>query len=1128
MDLFNADITGQMGFRLLRLEVYNWGTFDKHIWSLDIDGDTALLTGDVGSGKSTLVDSIITLLVPPKKVTYNKAADASAKERNLASYVRGYYGQKRSESGAGTPEALRNRNQYSVILAVFGDQNIGARVTLAQVFWFKDDTNYPARFYVVSDRTMSIEKDFTDFGSEIKSLRKRLMADSLTKVYDDYTQYSREFRRRFGIRSAQSMELFQQTISMKKVDALTGFVRQNMLEPPDTAKDVEVLLSHFHDLDEAHEAVVRARQQQELLTPLVDVGNRYFEDLDKGHKLDIMEDMLPVWFAQNEYKLRSTDAEKLTKNLSELKAELQKIEAEQTTNEESFNDVTLQLFQKGGQELSILEKELVNDKQNLERRQQDRTEYEKRTKLIGVTPAQDEDEFTEQQNGLADLGKKEKAKELQLSEERLEQESELKALRNSIHSTEEELKSLKNRKSSIPAEYIKLRHDLCKSIDLAEDELPFVGELLQVQEEDAEWEGALERLLHGFGISLLIPKYRYNQIITWMEKHSLKQRLVYYSAETDEFPVDFEDLPEEAACRKLMIRHDSKYFGWLTAELKQRFNHVCCESINDFKKEKFAITKGGQVKLGGKRHEKDDRFDINDRRRYVLGFSNLKKIGALEAELEDLKTEEKRIQREITKLKTNRKQCLERQQAIELLKETKEFSYIDVAGLEALINLKERKMDELRDQNSAFKELEITKHKLMQEKLKLVQRYNELRDAVTRGEDRLKNHDNRLADAKAKMENADPAIFAEAAPLIEQYSAVVFNEDTLRLDNQNKLFNDFQRYISKEKTTVSEQREEKGRQLAERMQEFRLKFPEISNDLGSEPAALGDYSQILSKLELDDLPKFEDRFKHLLRENTIRQLALFREKLNGVCDRIVERIELINESLAQIDYNDGRYIQLEADLVVDTEIRAFRDQLRECTDGAGAEDYSEERFQKVQEIISRFKGRPESAESDIRWRDRVIDVRNWFSFAASEKWRDGNEEYEHYTDSGGKSGGQKEKLAYTILAASLVYNFGLEGKAPDGSDQLRTFRFVVIDEAFLKSSDESARFGLELFKKLDLQLLVVTPLAKIGTIEPYVKHVGFVYQDDQQHRSYLRNLTIKELGSEREAYENAQDVAGNI
>ena len=32
---------------------------------------------------------------------------------------------------------------------------------------------------------------------------------------------------------------------------------------------------------------------------------------------------------------------------------------------------------------------------------------------------------------------------------------------------------------------------------------------------------------------------------------------------------------------------------------------------------------------------------------------------------------------------------------------------------------------------------------------------------------------------------------------------------------------------------------------------------------------------------------------------------------------------------------------------------------------------------------------------------------------------------EHFTDSGGKSGGQKEKLAYTILAAALAFQFGL-------------------------------------------------------------------------------------------------------
>ena len=127
-----------LGFRLQRLEVYNWGTFDRKVWSLDLQGDTSLLTGDVGSGKSTLVDAIITLLVPPRKVTYNKAADASAKERSLASYVRGYYGQKRTENGGGRPEALRDKDQYSVVLGVFSDRNFGRTVTLAQVFWFPD------------------------------------------------------------------------------------------------------------------------------------------------------------------------------------------------------------------------------------------------------------------------------------------------------------------------------------------------------------------------------------------------------------------------------------------------------------------------------------------------------------------------------------------------------------------------------------------------------------------------------------------------------------------------------------------------------------------------------------------------------------------------------------------------------------------------------------------------------------------------------------------------------------------------------------------------------------------------------------------------------------------------------
>lgn len=190
-------------------------------------------------------------------------------------------------------------------------------------------------------------------------------------------------------------------------------------------------------------------------------------------------------------------------------------------------------------------------------------------------------------------------------------------------------------------------------------------------------------------------------------------------------------------------------------------------------------------------------------------------------------------------------------------------------------------------------------------------------------------------------------------------------------------------------------------------------------------------------------------------------------------------------------------------------MRDFQNELRKCTEGAltGSDDtqYSETKFLQVKHIIERFREREGRSEQDRRWTAKVTDVRNWFMFAATERWREDDSEHEHYSDSGGKSGGQKEKLAYTILAASLAYQFGLEW----GAVRSRSFRFVVIDEAFGRGSDESAQYGLRLFAQLNLQLLIVTPLQKIHIIEPFVSSVGFV--DNKEGRaSQLRNLSIEE------------------
>ena len=209
------------GWRLHRLEVLNWGTFDKRVWSLRLDGTNTLLTGDIGSGKSTLVDAVTTLLLPHQKISYNKAAGSEGKERTLRSYVLGHHKSERiEESGTSRPIGLRDHTSYSVVLGVFtnagsddanGSGGSTESVTLAQVFTQRDRTGQPDRFYVTAERELSIEGDFAGFGTNLNDLRRRLR-DGGALLEKDFPAYGRHVRRLLGIRSEQAMELFHQTV----------------------------------------------------------------------------------------------------------------------------------------------------------------------------------------------------------------------------------------------------------------------------------------------------------------------------------------------------------------------------------------------------------------------------------------------------------------------------------------------------------------------------------------------------------------------------------------------------------------------------------------------------------------------------------------------------------------------------------------------------------------------------------------------------------------------------------------------------------------------------------------------------------------------------------------------------
>lgn len=1107
---FIADDT-LSGFRLKRLEVFNWGTFDARVWSLQLDGQNGLLTGDIGSGKSTLVDAITTLLVPAQRIAYNKAAGADSKERTLRSYVLGHYKSERNEvTGTAKPVSLRNNNSYSVILGVFHNAGYDQTITLAQVFWMKEAQGQPARFYVGAERDLSIAVDFANFGSDIAQLRKKLRGIG-AEIEDGFPKYAAWFRRRFGIENDQALELFHQTVSMKSVGNLTDFVRNHMLEPFDIAPRIQALIAHVDDLNRAHQAVLKAQRQVEMLTPLVADCRRHGTLIAETEELRRCREALRSHFAALKLELLDKRLTHLGEDWERANSQVKRLDASRDEQRLLVDELKQAINDKGGDRLERLAAEIKKKETLRDARHFKSNRYQALTTVLDVPPAADESAFVLQRNHLKVQREELRSHDADLQNALTEHSVSLRQGKLEHDTLLAELDSLKRRRSNIDDQQILIRTTLCAALGLAEDEMPFAGELIQVREEEREWEGAAERLLRGFGLALLVPDTHYKAVAEWVDKNHLRGRLVYFHVRPRR-NADTPELHRDSLARKLLVKPDSPFYDWLDRELAHRFDVACCATQEQFRRETRAITGAGQVKDPSGRHEKDDRHRIDDRSRYVLGWTNAAKIGALESKRRQLETNLAEVGNQIGKVQAERRQLEVRLDALTRLEEFSSFEELDWPSVATEIAALSDERQRLESASDVLKQL--------------AERLREAAGALTDIEAQLETNrdkrskiEQRRTDAQTLQQQThtllqDAPADEGLAQKLEVMRAEALGEHQFTVDTCDNREQDMrfwlQTRIDAEQKKLDRLSEKIIKSMSAFSEEFKLETAEIDASID----AAFEYQNLLDQLNRDDLPRFVSRFKDLLNVNTINEIANFNAQMARERETIKERIARINESLTQIDYNPGRYIVLESQTSPDAEIRDFQAELRSCTEGAvtGSDDtqYSEAKFLQVKSIIDKFRGREGLSEQDRRWTSKVTDVRNWFLFAASERWRADDTEHEHYSDSGGKSGGQKEKLAYTILAASLAYQFGLEW----GAVRSRSFRFVVIDEAFGRGSDESAQYGLKLFQQLNLQLLIVTPLQKIHIIEPFVASVGFVHNEGG-HASKLRNLSIEEYRSQK-------------
>ncbi|MCW2655766.1 MAG: hypothetical protein JWR32_6742 [Mycobacterium sp.] len=1111
------------GYRLQHAEVLNWGTFDTQVWRFTPGTETALLTGDIGSGKSTIVDALTTLLVPSHKAAYNKAAGADAKERTLRSYVEGHYKSERIETtGRSRAKGLReNRRTYSVVLGVFTNHGYNETVTLAQVFQQRESTGQPYRFFVTATKELLIATDFADFGSDLRELRKRLRAAG-AEIFDEFPKYATSMRRLLGIRSEQALELFHQTVSMKSVGNLNDFVRDHMLEPSDSTERVRDIIAHFDDLTKAHDAVKRAREQLEALEPIVQTAAKYDAALAERESLERERSAVRLFIAELRSSLLADEMAALKTEGSRLWKEQDTAKARQQELKNERESLIEERAREGGDRIGELERLAGEARAQAEKRRHTRTLFDAAVSDAGLEPVAGSGDFA----ALSALASAERprlaAEKRALDSATADAIGREREFRRKCGLITDELTSLEQRTSNLPVEQVEVRAELCAALELTPESLPYAGELLDVSDDYADWRGAAERVLRGFALSLLVPQQHYDAVAGWVNSRRLTfhgrggqaigAKLVYERVARQRVRLQSPGHDGLLLANCIEVK-DGPFREYLVDELTKRADYRCASSLEEFRSQRRAVTREGQVR-SGERHEKDDRHRVDDPRRWVLGWANERKIAALRTELAELEHERELVTAELAGLDAQRDAVQASLEALARLDGFHSWSDLDIDEAESRANDHDAERIRLLAGSSRLEEIaralgHNAEHATAVTELieKLTGRLATTAAAANQAEQDKKRDDEFVA---GQPEQELTVARASYTALDERLGS---NRPVRALDcaeTETALSDDLHRRIER----LTRELGGYGQSLGQYMLEVLRRWPELRADMDANVDARRDFLAFRDRVATDDLPRFESEFKDQLNKNAIQELAGFNNWLNRQASAIDERVDRINEALGAVPYNPGRYIKLEKEPTTNQDVAQFRSDLRNLTNDSLAVDgdqYSEQRFLDVKRIIDRFRGRDGYAESDKSWTRRVTDVRNWFVFSASERDAETGVEWEHYSDSDGKSGGQKEKLAYTILAASLAYQFGLEW----GVEQSRDFRFAVIDEAFGRGSDVSTRYALELFATLGLQLLIVTPLQKVHVIEPYVKAIGFV-DNPTGTFSRLQTMTIEEYRTRRD------------
>ena len=1133
LSLFSTS-SDKAGFRLQYMEVYNWGTFDEKVFRINPQGNNSLLTGANASGKSTYIDALLTLMVPTKRDRfYNQSSGVEKKgDRTEETYVLGHYGNIQEEGKTSTStQKLRNTSTYSVILAHFKNTD-EKKITLFQVRWFSN--NELRRQFGIAHVPLEIEKDFSEFDGK-GNWKKRLdklynsnMSKRQIEFMDGPTAYAERMSNLFGMRSIKALSLFNQVVGVKVLEDLDEFVRTNMLEEyTENGKNSEEafieLKESFLTLMDAKTNIEKAKEQIKQLTPINDLANKLNKIQENLKELGQSKETAVYWFAKKGVDLGEKELEKSKAELQKLNDELIKLREKETDLKSQETDLTVQIkSDEVGNQIEKLKTEISRLEKSKTLRSGKLEEYNSIAQKINLSTNPSEETF---------VYNREIAKQLkQSTQQNIDDESEsLRALKNRedelTESTNElvnTIQTLQKNKNNIAGRVADIREEIIANIGATKEEIPFIGELIKVKEDELVWESSIEKVLHNFALRLIVPPKYYSKVNQYVNNNDLRGRIRYDKYEQQDYLKGMrqKDINENSLVNKIEIKPNTQYDEWIENYLEAQFNFTCVDNLSEFERHsEMAITQNGLIKFRKGKHEKDDRPHISRKENYVLGWDNKDKIAALKKELSNLQnqqTENKRAiiskNSEITNLGTFKDECHN------LFSKFDKYDDIDWQSYARDIQEKTGQKEDLEKTNDRVKKLQ--EHlKNVQEKLKQVSEVeiaNKSRD-IYKAEEKQNDIEKSIQENKVIFEslgNIDTSAFESQNPNLLNIEYVNFEASRKNFQDEN----------SREIAELNIQKQQCEREVSIKINAFKQpseiitnKFKDWRSDVNALPESthlefISEYQKFLERLKKDNLPKFEKKFNDYLQETITNKVGDFRMFFENWSDTIKENIRHLNDSLKAIDFKNSpkTYIQLVAPNKINDEVKEFRRLLEEAVPNV----YQMEKTIDGREYHFNNHIHPFIEKLDKEdWRKKVMDVRSWFNYKAEEFYKETDQKFKTYEAMGQLSGGEKAQLTYTILGSAIAYQFGLTKEGL----QSNSFRFIAIDEAFKAQDEDKARYLVTLCKQLHLQLLVVTPSDNIHIVENDISFVHYVERKEERH-SWLYDMPIKQFQEQKANY----------